>query len=227
MAAVNSNAMMEQQLIAATQIIERQLDSEIEKLDNLDSEDLDAIRRERLAAMKKRQQKKQEWIANGHGDYLELYDEKDFFEATKKSDNVVCHFYRDQFERCRIVDKHLAILAKSHIETKFCKINAEKAPFLTERLKIRVLPTISLVKEGKTRDFIVGFTDLGNCDDFTTEVMEWRIARSDVLEYSGDLVSPPTSYGARGGQNMDVQRKKTIRGGRKGRGDDSDSDSDY
>lgn len=69
--------------------------------------------------------------SQGHGEYTELYDEKEFFETTKKSENVVCHFYRDQFVRCKLVDKHLNILAKNHIETKFCKINAEKAPFLT------------------------------------------------------------------------------------------------
>lgn len=70
----------------------------------------------------------------GHGAYTELYDEKEFFETTKKSENVVCHFYRDQFMRCKLVDKHLNILAKKHIETKFCKINAEKAPFLTGKM---------------------------------------------------------------------------------------------
>lgn len=70
-------------------------------------------------------------LFQGHGEYTELYDEKEFFETTKKSENVVCHFYRDQFMRCKIVDKHLQILARKHIETKFCKINVEKAPFLT------------------------------------------------------------------------------------------------
>lgn len=212
--------MVEQQLIAATQIIENQLDNEIERLDNMDSNDLDAIRRDRLAAMKKRQEKRQEWISNGHGEYTELYDEKEFFETTKKSENVVCHFYRDQFVRCKLVDKHLNILAKNHIETKFCKINAEKAPFLTERLKIRILPTISLVKKGKTRDYIVGFSDLGNTDDFSTETMEWRIARADVIEYQGDLLCPPTS---KSGPKTEVYRKKTIRG-RNNDSDDSDSD---
>lgn len=64
MSASGASAMVEQQLIAATQIIEQQLDNEIERLDHLDSDDLDAIRRERLAAMKKRQAKKQEWINN-------------------------------------------------------------------------------------------------------------------------------------------------------------------
>ncbi|KAG0717487.1 Thioredoxin domain-containing protein 9 [Chionoecetes opilio] len=169
--------------------------------------------------MKKRQEKKQEWLVNGHGTYSELYDEKEFFETTKKSDHVVCQFYRDQFERCRLVDKHLEILAKKHFETKFCKINAEKAPFLTDRLKIRVLPTICLVKNGKTKDFIVGFTDLGNSDDFSTEMMEWRIARSDVIEYQGDLMTPPS---AKSGPKTEVYRKKTIRG----KNDDSSGDDD-
>ncbi|KAK8738796.1 hypothetical protein OTU49_003676 [Cherax quadricarinatus] len=218
---MNANALVEKQLVAATQIIEQQLDAEIEKLESLDADDLDAIRRERLAAMKERQQKKQEWISNGHGEYSELCDEKEFFETTKKSENVVCHFYRDQFIRCKIVDKHLNVLARKHIETKFCKINAEKAPFLTERLSIRVLPTLCLVKNGKTKDYIVGFTDLGNTDEFTTETLEWRIGRSAVIEYTGDLLCPPAS---KPGIKVDIKKKKTIRGGRRGDSDDSDSD---
>ena len=67
----------------------------------------------------------------GHGEYTEIPEEKEFFEVSKKSGNVVCHFYRDDFFRCKVVDKHLAILARKHMETKFVKINAEKCPFLT------------------------------------------------------------------------------------------------
>ena len=32
-------------------------------------------------------------LMNGHGKYEEVADEKEFFEATKKSNNVVCLFY--------------------------------------------------------------------------------------------------------------------------------------
>ena len=67
----------------------------------------------------------------GHGEYTEIAEEKEFFELAKKSKNFVCHFYRDEFFRCKIVDKHLRLLAQKHMETKFCKINAEKCPFLT------------------------------------------------------------------------------------------------
>lgn len=31
------------------------------------------------------------------------------------------------------------------------KLNVEKAPFLTQRLKIRVIPTLALVIDGKTK----------------------------------------------------------------------------
>ncbi|KAH8359325.1 hypothetical protein KR093_005823 [Drosophila rubida] len=211
---------LENQLFAAAQVIEQQLDQEFDRLDNLDTDDLKALREKRIQEMKKLNNKKQEWLRNGHGTYSELADEKEFFEVSKKSPNIVCHFYRDSTERCRIVDMHLKQLAAKHIEAKFCKVNAEKSPFLTQRLRIKVIPTIALVKDSKTKDFIVGFTDLGNCDDFSTEMLEWRIAHSGAIEYKGDLLQPP-----------DVKRKpfinrpqKTIRGGYDS--DDSDIDLD-
>ncbi|XP_063545070.1 thioredoxin domain-containing protein 9 [Cydia strobilella] len=208
---------MEQVLYNVAQTVEKQLDSELEKLDALDNSDLEAIRQQRLTEMKQRAQKKQEWLANGHGEYTELDGEKEFFGVCNKSDNVVCHFYKSDSPRCRIVDMHLKILAKKHVETRFVKMDAERAPFLAGRLKIRVIPTIALVKSNKTKDFIVGFTELGNRDDFSTETLEWRIARSDLIEYSGDLTVPPEE--ARAQRKLHLQSKKTVRGRQ-----DSDSD---
>lgn len=40
-------------------------------------------------------------------------------------------------------------------------------------------------------DKIVGFTELGNCDEFPTEVLEWRIAQNNIIKYDGDLSAPP------------------------------------
>lgn len=159
-------------------------------------------------------------INQGHGEYCELADEKEFFEVSKKSANIVCHFYRDSTPRCRIVDMHLKILAAKHIEAKFCKVNAEKCPFLTQRLRIKVIPSIALIKDSKTKDYIVGFTDLGNCDDFSTEMLEWRIAQSGAIEYNGDLLTPPDDKKKK---KTNYNAKKTIRGGY----DSDDSDIDF
>ncbi|XP_046441345.1 thioredoxin domain-containing protein 9-like, partial [Daphnia pulex] len=169
----------------------------IDKLGILTEDDLKAcledIRRKRVQEMKLRQQKMQQWKINViitiyifnfnfRMESTEIAEKKDFLEMAKKSSNFVCHFYRDDFFRCKVIDKHLNILARKHMETKFCKINAEKCPFLTERLRIKTLPTLALVKDAKTKDYVVGFGELGNTDDFTTEVLEWRIAHADVIE---------------------------------------------
>jgi hypothetical protein len=55
----------------------------------------------------------------------------------------------------QVLDKHLSILAKQHVETRFIKVHAEKAPFLTEKLRIVVLPTVAIVKNGKVEDYVV------------------------------------------------------------------------
>lgn len=74
---------------------------------------------------------------------------------------VAVHFYHRDFERCKIMDMHLAKLAKSHIECKFLKLNAEKAPFFVEKLVIRVLPTVVCFKDGVAfPDRVVGFDGL-------------------------------------------------------------------
>jgi len=211
---------LHQTLVTAASQLEQQLDSQISQLDNLDTDDLQALRNQRLNELKALNKKKQDWINCGHGQYSELCDEKEFFEMSKKSPNIVVHFYRDSTERCKVVDKHLQILSKKHIEAKFCKVNAEKSPFLTQRLRIKVIPTIALIKDNKTKDYIVGFDDLGGRDDFSTEMMEWRIAQSGAIDYNGDLLTPPDQ--AKKQKNLLQQQKKTIRG----REYDSDSDFD-
>ena len=112
---------------------------------DIDEDELKALRQKRLQAMKKAQEEKEGWLANGHGKYEEIPDEATFFAECKKAKNLVVHFYREATFRCKIVDKHLQILAAKHLEAKFLKIDAEKSPFLIRRLKIRVLPTICLV----------------------------------------------------------------------------------
>lgn len=184
---------VQEKILEATQVIEEQVDAAIQKLDNMDMDELDVIQRKRAAALRKQMKQKEAWIANGHGEYSTLTSEKEFFDVGKKSERVVLHCYRSATMRCAIVDKHLDLLAKKHIETKFCKLDVEKAPFLCERLKIRVIPTIILCKGAQTIDYIVGFDELGGVDDFSTEMMEWRIAKAGAINYDGDLASPPES----------------------------------
>jgi hypothetical protein len=213
---------LENQLLQATKMIENQVDAEIERLEKIDDDDLEVLRRRRLDAMKKSHQQKQDWMSAGHGEYSEVADEKEFFDACKKSKKVICHFYRDSTFRCKILDKHLTELAHNHLETKFIKINAERCKFLVDRLRIKILPTLCLAKDGKTVDYIVGFDDFGGTDDFPIAMLEWRLGRSDMIVYSGDLLEPPLD-GSKKAKATKIFGKPTKT---KNIRDDGDTDSD-
>ncbi len=62
----------------------------------------------------------------------------DFFNVVKKHSRIVLHFARSATERCKILDKHLALLAPRHPETLFIKLDVEKCPFLCTRLGVKV-----------------------------------------------------------------------------------------
>ena len=201
--------------------MEEQIDSEMKKMDEMDDDDIEKIRQKRLKAMQRAHAAKQEFIAKGHGGYDELPSEKDFFDKVKDCKRAVVHFYRPTTLRCEIFgknlahlclyekhpsDKHLALLAPKHVETRFVKLNAEKCPFLCERLNIRVIPTLLLIVDGKTqveitwkysrvyifmKEKIVGFDQLGGHDEFSTEMLEWRLGVSKAINYRGDVNQPP------------------------------------
>jgi hypothetical protein len=161
-----------ERLLETLEAAEDAIDDEIHKLERMDEDDMERLRRERVEQMKKMAKQQAEWRAAGHGSYSDLADEKDFFASLKKSKRAVVHFYRGSTWRCEIVDKHLSKLAPKHMETKFSRINAEKCPYLVERLRIMMLPTILLVKDGKTDHSIIGFDEMGGDDEFPTEVFE-------------------------------------------------------
>ena len=159
---------------------EAQLDAEIKRLDNLDEDDLEELRRKRLDEMKENVKRHAELREFGHGQYTELFTEKEFFDVVKKSKHVVCHFYRPSTWRCAIVDKHCQQLAERHVECRFVKINIEKSPYLAEKLRIVMLPTLMLINHGKTEHSVIGFDEMGGKDDFETEDLEtvlsnWRV----------------------------------------------------
>ena len=58
------------------QIMEDQVDAEMKKLESMDEDDLEALKKRRIEMMKKQQEKKQEWLAQGHGEYSEIPEEK-------------------------------------------------------------------------------------------------------------------------------------------------------
>ena len=209
-------AAMEQQILNVAKAMEDQIDGQLHKMENMDEDDLETLRRKRIDDMKRMQAKKQQWLANGHGEYRELNGEKEFFKEMKGVERMVCHFYRENWP-CKVMDKHLLTLAKGHVETKFVKIDAEKSPYLTEKLKIFMLPTLALIRKEKVEEYIVGFDDFGGTDDFPTEVVAAHLEAHGVI-HPDENRAPPSASAA--------HRPSIRKGGPERTQSDEDSDFD-
>eukprot|EP00697_Spironema_sp_BW2_P007251 gnl/Spiro4/21489_TR10521_c0_g2_i1.p1 gnl/Spiro4/21489_TR10521_c0_g2~~gnl/Spiro4/21489_TR10521_c0_g2_i1.p1 ORF type:complete len:237 (-),score=34.51 gnl/Spiro4/21489_TR10521_c0_g2_i1:56-691(-) len=204
--------LIENVVLNTVQNYERAIDAELE-------EDIDTLRRRRMNELRERS-KMELWRAAGHGRYDPI-DEKDFFEVARKSDRVVCHFARDSNRGCEAMDHSLRTLAPKHMETRFVRINAEKSPFLTERLKIWMLPSVVLIRHGQTNHTIVGLDPLGG-EGFKTEVLEYLLSVHDVIEFDG----PAPEIGETAERRFGINRGGNIRRGGGGAVDNSDSESD-
>jgi len=159
-----------------------------DELEDGEDEILASMREKRLAELKKKGTRHNEFLQLGHGKYSEVTQDE-FLPSVTQSKYVVCHFYHSNFERCKIVDKHLQLLSLKHMPTRFIKIDAEKTPFFVGKLQVKVLPTIIFFKDGIAVDRMVGFEDVGGNDDFKTELLEKRIEKAGLLVAEKEEVS--------------------------------------
>uniref|UniRef100_A0A915D784 Phosducin thioredoxin-like domain-containing protein n=1 Tax=Ditylenchus dipsaci TaxID=166011 RepID=A0A915D784_9BILA len=176
-----------EELLRTAKIVEEKLDQELVALDNQKSDEsaLEELRRKRMLEMRNMQKRKEELGSIGHGKLEELTDEREFFEATKKSSRIVCHFYDQSSMKSKVMDMLLTKLAAKHFSTRFVKANAEKVPFLIKRLNIRKTPTIGIAIDAKMVDFIRVYEEFGTSDDVKLEQVENRLLKSGVIESQG------------------------------------------
>lgn len=148
---------------------------------NDDDEALEQLHRDRMLQMKKEAEKRVEMTRNGHGSLTDVKEE-DFLSEVTNTNLVCCHFYHHEFERCRILDKHLSVLAPKYFETKFIKVHGPDAPFFVHKLQVQVLPCLVMFRNGIAFDRIVGFEELMGKDDFKTSILENRLFCTGILK---------------------------------------------
>ncbi|CAB4374418.1 uncharacterized protein OCT59_004272 [Rhizophagus irregularis] len=186
-------------------------DELFEELEKDDDFALASFREQRMEQLKKEMVKLQEMSQNEHGLYTEVANEKEILKITTNAKLCVVHFFHKEFRRCQIMDKHLLEIARRHFKTKFVKINVENAPFLVEKLHIQVLPCVVAFVDGISVDRIIGFEELGNTDDFTAAILEFRLSQSGVITKQ---------------ESTKKEERKSILGFAEGNDDDDDDDWD-
>ncbi|KAJ1973856.1 hypothetical protein H4R35_003897 [Dimargaris xerosporica] len=142
---------------------------------------LGGYREQRLEQLKQQVADLTAMKAKGHGQYTEVHDEKAVLKIMTETKCCVVHFFHKEFRRCLIIDKHLQILAPQYVATRFLKIDVANAPFLVEKLKVRVLPCVILTIDGVSHQRLVGFEELGSKDDFKTKRIEDYLIGAGVI----------------------------------------------
>ncbi|KAL7671837.1 hypothetical protein ACOME3_006757 [Neoechinorhynchus agilis] len=117
------------------QLVENEIDNEIERMKNLDDNELGIIRQQRINELKRRQADREKWLEQGRGKLCVLEREHDFFEHCKQNSRSVCFFWTDQNPTTSdMILTKMAKIAKDHPETKFLRADLLKFPFLSKKL---------------------------------------------------------------------------------------------
>ena len=162
-------------------------EDEYDHLLNDDDDELAALRAARIAQLKAEQVQRAQHQALGHGSLRTITQDEFLPECTGSSKYVCVHFFHDDFERCKIMDYHLKIIASIHIEAKFLRCDAAKAPFFVSKLKIRTLPQLIVFDDGKEIGRLTGFDGLAlnskKPDEWHTGRLQEWIASLGAIKY--------------------------------------------
>jgi len=164
--------------------VEAAIDQELEKAENLDEDDFARIRQNRMAEMKKKAEMQQMNRHNGHGSLSKINDQQEFFNAAKTSDRLICIFNRNSNKYGKVMLEHMELLAQRHLEARFVWVDAENAPFLTDRLNIYMLPTIVCVKDNKVHKQHNGLNEIDGSGKYTSGMLELLLHADDMLDES-------------------------------------------
>lgn len=77
-----------------------------------DDSELDAFREQRLQQLHAEFDKARQLRASDHGTYSEIKDEKALMDITTSTKLCIVHFFKPDFNRCRIMDTHLEVSSR-------------------------------------------------------------------------------------------------------------------
>lgn len=181
---IQGNA-VEAAVLDAAQAVEHTLDVEIDELKSLQHDDLEVLRRRRIAEMKKKAEEEALWRRMGHGRLCNI-PEKDIFERGKHVSRCVFMLTRSGPNyHARDFEEHISKIAERHLETFFGVLNAEKSPFLCDRFHLELMPSIILFKNMQVCKVLHGLDFFSKKGKFDTSYIELQLFQLGLLTNTG------------------------------------------
>lgn len=184
--------------------------------------DIEALRKLRLAQMKGRAQARQEWLARGHGQYVRLEQESSFLEELARHERLVCALAPSGSIDGELLHKHMKQICAVHVETYFCWLDPEKAPVMMGMVDVGRLPALLLCSGGKVVHHLDGLDR-----SFTTEGIAYELGQQKLVDFEdgihyGKAGNSVTSMGKSAAMRHEQQRRQPLDDDE----DDLDSDED-
>jgi thioredoxin-like negative regulator of GroEL len=166
-------------------------------LADLENDDPSEYRAQRLKELKdEAAASKGNATTNHNNAYVTLKDDDETLRFTTEHERAVVHFYHPDFARCSTMDHHCQGIAAKHAElgnadVAFARVDVKNAPFLVEKLGIRVLPCVLGFFKGIVKGRVTGFEGIsfGNKEDSLTvtsaleaKMVEWTVLRKRLIE---------------------------------------------
>jgi hypothetical protein len=179
--------------------------------------EIDALRKLRLAQMKGRAQERAQWIAKGHGAYARLEQESSFLEAMPKHERVVCALCEQGSMDGAMLHSHMRALAHVHVESFFCWLDPQSAPVMMKMVEVGDLPALLLAKNGQVVHQLHGLDR-----SFTTEGVAYELGQHGLVDFEEG-----THYGSVGNACTTATAARAVeRAPRPADDDDDDFDHD-
>ena len=178
----DQQAMVDTMLAQTLLHVEAAVDAELDKAANLDDDDYAKIKANRLKEMRRKAEEQEMHKHNGHGSLSKINDQQEFFGAAKKSNRMICIFTRNSNKYGKVMLEHAELLAQKHLEARFIWVDAENAPFLTDRLNIYMLPTIVCIKDNKVHKQHNGLNEIDGTGKYTSGMLEYLLHCDEMLD---------------------------------------------
>ncbi|RMZ81476.1 hypothetical protein DV738_g2218, partial [Chaetothyriales sp. CBS 135597] len=166
-------------------------------LASLEEEDDSAYREQRLQQLNAEAQHTQRsTLTSQKSAYVTLKSDDDALRFTTEHERAVVHFFHPEFARCSTMDGHCEHIATRYAEhgsgdVAFGRIDVKNAPFVVQKLGVRVLPCIIGFVKGVVAGRVTGFEGIAwNSNEASKAVtlaleerlVEWAVLTKRFLE---------------------------------------------
>ena len=186
--------------------------------------EIEALRKLRLAQMRGRAEARQHWLAKGHGQYVKLEQESSFLEKLPQHERAVCAICAAGSMDGQMLHAHMRALCQVHVETFFCHLDPESAPVMMGMVDVGRLPALLLCKEGKVVHCLHGIDR-----SFTSEGVAYELAQHNLLDFEEGIVYGKAGAGcttATANRTSALPRSPPRQPAARRRADDDDDDDD-